>query len=183
MKTLKTLLSVFAIAAVFSAGALAQESAVVNATASVNSALSISFSNSTLAFGGLSQGNYTAIVSANSAHNGGVNSNTGASASTAAGTISGTGGASIDVSYNSSVIMENASADQITVTPVVYLTNDATAATQLIAQTGTSTVIDTDDESVLTVGGEITMTAATPTGTYDTATGSGTDLTITVNYN
>lgn len=187
MKTLKTILSVFALAAVFSASTFAQgggaQSAVVNATANVNSALSISFSTTTLAFGGLSQGNYTAIVSANSAHNGGNNSDTGSGASTAIGEIEGTAGASIDVSYNSSVVMENGNGDQLTVTPVIYLTNDATPATELIAQTGTSTSIDSDGKSDLTVGGEITIATTTPTGSYDTATGAGTDLTVTVNYN
>ncbi|MFP8488588.1 hypothetical protein ACKGJO_05750 [Gracilimonas sp. Q87] len=187
MKVFKNTLTLFALLAVFSTASFAQgpANATVDATADVLSALNIDFGGESLVFGELSQGDYTTIISANSSHNGGADQNPGTGASTAVGTISGSAGARILVSYNTGVTMTN-SADNtqsIAVKPVIYLVNNDTPANQLIANAGTSTLIDSDTVSDITVGGEITLTSGTPTGSYSTANGSGVALQITVDYN
>src|SRR5690554_970910 len=108
MKTIKSILTLFALVAVFSPTAIAQVgTAEVNATATVYSTLELDFSSGSnsdeINFGGLLKGNYTATVQSD----GSQHSNVGQDASPATGTLSADNGSSIFISYTTDVLMEN----------------------------------------------------------------------------
>src|SRR5690554_4804576 len=103
MKTIKSILTFFALVAVFSPTAIAQVE--VTATATVYSTLSLGFTGTggadVITFGGLLKGDYTATVQSD----GTGHENVGQTASPATGTITADNGADIYISYSSSVIM------------------------------------------------------------------------------
>lgn len=169
MKTLKTLLSVFAVAAVFSAGAYAQETANITVTTEVQAAIVLTPTNIDL---GSIQSGAAAILDANS-NDDAVEANIGTTASAGSIQIQGTTGASIDVSWTNATL-DNGS-DPITFTPSVW-----NGSSELTTPGGTTETIAGGDIT-LDVGGE--LDAPSGTGTYDTATGSGSPITFTVQYN
>ncbi|MDR9416427.1 MAG: hypothetical protein RI564_09090 [Gracilimonas sp.] len=169
MKTLKTILSVFAIAAVFSAGAYAQETADVEVTAEVVTALTLTPSNIDL---GTIQTGAASILDANS-NDDATEANIGTSASAGSIQIDGSSGASIDVSWTNATL-DNGT-ETLTFTPSVW-----NGSSELTTPGGTTETIS-GGSITLDVGGE--LDAPSGSGTYDTTTGTGEAITFTVQYN
>ena len=168
MKTLKTL-SIFVVTAFLSNGAFAQSTADVTVAATVEAALVLT--PTAVALGSIQTGE-ASILDAN-ANDDATEANLGTGASAGSLQITGTAGASIDVSWTNATL-DNGS-DPVTFTPSVWL-----AAAELVTPAG-STVTLTGGDITIDVGGELDATSGT--GTYNTSTGSGSPITFTVSYN
>lgn len=168
MKTLKTL-SIFVVAAFLSSNAFAQVDADVAVSATVEAALVLT--PTAVALGTIQTG-AASIIDAN-ANDDATEANLGTGASAGSLQITGTSGASIDVSWTNATL-DNGS-DPVTFTPSVWL-----GAAELTTPAG-STVTLTAGDITIDVGGELAATSGT--GTYNTSTGSGSPITFTVSYN
>ena len=168
MKTLKTLLSAFALAAVLSTGALAQVQADVNVTANVQATLNLT--PTAIALGSIQQA--ASDIAANVNDNGdGSSSNVGVGASAGSLQIQGTAGVDVDVTWTGTAVLTNGTpAENVNFTPSVWL-----GATEL-GQGDDITI--TGGDITLDVGGEL----AAPTGTGSYTTTGGTPITFTVQY-
>lgn len=167
MKTLKTFLSVFAIAAVFSTGSFAQVN--VTATAEVNAAYTVA-TTTNIDLGTIQTG-LTSTIKANT-NDGATEANLGSGAT--AGQVDITGGtasASVTVDFTNATL-DNGS-DALTFTTVVYNGVDAVTS-------GSSINLDGSGNAQLDLGG--TLAAPSGTGTYNTSTGSGSPITVTITY-
>ncbi|MFD2532497.1 hypothetical protein [Gracilimonas halophila] len=176
MKTLKTLLSVFAIAAVFSTGAMAQETAEVPVTANVEAALSLT--PTAIALGTIQQA--TSTIDANT-NDTATETNLGAGASAGSLQIVGSAGVDVSVSWTNATLDNADNTDPITFTPSVY--NGSSS----VSSGGTVTLPGPDLSGTVTLNGDITLdvggTLASPSGTGSYSTANGSAITFTVQYN
>lgn len=171
MKTLKTILSVFAFVAILSTGALAQSNADVAVTAEVQAVLNLTPSD--ISLGDIQQASSTIQANANDAAS---NDNIGVGASAGSLQITGTSGVDIDVSWTTATLSNGTPAEDAVFTPSVY--NGA------VALTSGGTIALTGGDITLDVGG--TLAAPGGTGTYTSDSGthaSASDITFTVQYN
>lgn len=169
MKTLKTLLSVFAVVAVFSTAALAQQTADVNVTANVQATLDLT--PTAIALGSIQQS--ASDIAANVNDNGdGSSTNVGVGASAGSLQIEGTSGVDVDVTWTTANLTNGTPAEDATFTPSVWL-----GATEL---TSGDDITITGGDITLDVGGQ--LAAPTGTGSYSTSGGTGSPITFTVQY-
>lgn len=168
MKTLKTLLSVFAIAAIFSTGAFAQSYADVNVSTTVQASLDLT--PTAVNLGDIEQ--EASDIAANGNDNGdGSSTNVGVGASAGSLQIEGSSGVDIDVSWTTATLDTDPASDAITFTPSVYNGSTALTSGGTIALTGGDITLD--------VGGSL----AAPSGTGSYSTANGSPITFTVQYN
>jgi hypothetical protein len=168
MKSLKTLLSVFAIAAFLTATATAQEQSTVTATTLVQADLTVTTATN-IDLGTIQTGE-TSTIKAN-ANDGATEANLGTSATAGQVDVSGTASASVTVNFTNATL-DNGS-DPLTFTTVVY--SGSTAVSD-----GDSISLDSDGVAQLDIGGS--LAAPGETGTYDTGTGFGSPITVTITY-
>lgn len=168
MKSLKTLLSVFAIAAFLTANATAQEQSTVTATALVQADLTVT-TTTNIDLGTIQTG-VASTIKAN-ANDGATEANLGATNSAGQVDVSGTASASVTVNFTNATL-DNGS-DPQTFTTVVY--HGSTAVTD-----GDSISLDGSGDAQLDLGG--TLAAPGGTGTYNTSTGAGSPITVTITY-
>lgn len=169
MKSLKTILSVFAIAAVFSANSFAQENDVVTATALVQAALTVTTS-ANIDLGSIQTG-VASTIDANS-NDVATEANIGTGATAGQVDLTGTSGASVTVDFTGATLDNAGGSDPLAFTTSVY--NGSSAVT-----TGSSITL-TGGVAQLDIGG--TLAAASGTGTYNTTQGGGSDITVTITY-
>jgi len=169
MKSFKTILSVFAIAAVFSANSFAQESDVVTATALVQAALTVTTS-ANIDLGSIQTGT-ASTIDANS-NDVATEANIGTGATAGQVDVTGTASASVTVNFTTATLSNGVDTD-LTFTTRVY--NGTTNVTD-----GSSITLDGSGDAQLDIGG--TLDAPDGTGTYNTSTGAGSDITVTITY-
>jgi hypothetical protein len=184
MKTLKSILTVFALAAVFSSASFAQETQDIAASAVVLADISLTFA-SDVSFGNIQdtgspvldpQGTNTADV--------------GAGATFGSFSISANGSTQLLIDWDqTTVTLNDGGANNLDFTPDVSASNTATIGTSSdVTKNTANAATATSAGGALTVyvggsletsgGGAMSGEAA---GTYTSANGSG-DLTFTVNY-
>lgn len=168
MKSFKTLLSVFAIAAFLTATATAQEQSTVTATALVQADLTVTTATN-IDLGTIQTGAASTIKA--NVNDGATEANLGTGATAGQVDITGTASASVTVDFTNATL-DNGS-DPVTFTTVVY--TGASAVTS-----GTSISLDGGGAAQLDIGGS--LAAPSGTGTYDTATGGGSPITVTITY-
>jgi hypothetical protein len=169
MKNLKTILSVFAVAAVFSSTAFAQETANVAVDAVVES--SITLTPGDINLGTIQQA--TSTIKAGAADVTTTETNLGAGATSGSLKIDGT--SDVNVSWTTATLVNGTSGQQTTFTPIVF--NGASSISS-----GSTVTLSTS--VTLGVGG--TLTAPSGTGSYTTGTSgteTGSPITFTVEYN
>ena len=169
MKNFKTLLSVFAVAAAFSVAANAQVSDNVAVAAEVQAAITVNTSTD-INLGTIQTG-VASVIKAN-ANDGAVEANLGTGATAGQVDVTGTASASVQIDFTGATV-DNGS-DPIAFSNVVY--NGASAIT-----TGGTTSLDGSGDLTLDIGGS--LAAPSGTGTYNTSTGGGSPITLTVTYN
>lgn len=173
MKTLKTLLSVFAVAAVFSAGAYAQDaSASVGATATVYNTLTITV-NDSLSFGGIDFSNRGTVTIP--ADGSAISGPAGGGAQRADVSLSGTANASITIDFSDATLSDGT--NTIAVDVYAY---DGTTTENDDAESISST-LDGTGALTLNFGGEADFSTAAA-GIYNTSNSSGSPISVTVNY-
>lgn len=166
MKNLKTILSLFAIAAVFSANAFAQEPVAV--TADVEATLTLSSTNVVL--GTIQQA--TSVLEANASDDA-TEDNVGSTKSPGSLTIVGSDATSVIVSWTTATLDTSPIGDAITFTPSVW-----NAGTEVVNGTAGTVDSETVGGTTIDIGGE--LDAPSGTGAYSTANGS--PITFTVQY-
>ena len=169
MKSLKTLLSVFALAAVFSANSFAQESDVVTVTTLVQAALTVTTSQD-IDLGSIQTG-IASTIDAN-ANDAATEANVGTGATPGQVDITGTAGVTVTVDYTNATLDNAGGSNPLAFTTSVY---DGASA----VGTGTSITL-TGGVAQLDIGG--TLAAPGGTGTYNTTQGGGSDITVTITY-
>ena len=169
MKNFKTLLSVFAVAAVFSVAANAQVSDNVTVAAEVQAAITVNTSTN-IDLGTIQTG-VASVIKANT-NDGATEANLGVGATAGQVDVTGTNSASVQIDFTDATV-DNGS-DPLTFTTVVY--NGSSPVS-----TGGTTALDVSGDLTLDIGGS--LAAPSGTGTYNTSTGSGSPITLTVTYN
>ena len=176
MKTLKTILSVFALAAVVSTATFAQETANVGVTANVIADLTIS-ADEDVALGTIQSGASSTIAAG--PWDATTESNLGTGAQFGIVRVAGASGASVDVSFTDGALQNASNNDLLNFVTTVH---DSTSAT-------TSAAVATGDNR--TLGGGLmtlyiggTLDAPSAAEAYTTATGTSVaTIDVTVTYN
>lgn len=174
MKSLNKLFAFLIVAAVASTASFAQTSTSDNVGASANVFASLAISiTDTVAFGSIASGTSGAVTIGAD----GVNSGAGVGANRGQLTITGTGNAAIDITYDATATLTNSGGTALPAMAVeIYdgtnpVDSDGTLASALSAGSLT-----------LYVGGTITFAGTETADSYSTSNPSGDDIAITVDY-
>ncbi len=171
MKSLKLTLSVFMLVAFASVNTFAQEQATVTATASVEAALTIS-ADQNIDLGTISSAASSTLAAGPDDLTTEVN--VGTTTSYGIVRMTGTASAATTLSYTNATL-DNGS------DPVVFTTSGYDSASGAAHTSGSAISFDASGNLTLYLGG--TLAATSGTGTYDTGTGSGSPITVTIQYN
>ncbi|SMO88745.1 hypothetical protein [Gracilimonas mengyeensis] len=175
MKTLKTILSAFALAAILSTGALAQQ-AIVNASANVLNVLQVSGSD--IVFGDVDNNTNAYIQAGFTGET--ASSNTGSDTPGAVSISQGANNTTVEIVWNTDVVLSDGT-NTINFQPVLSHNSTEKAGAGGGTSKTASLSLDGSGEATISIGGSLSSAGAIA-GSYSTSNAGGTALTVTVSY-